>query len=90
MKLAAALDLPGSGVDAVLSWIEGLLCNFRIPATLAALGVRTVDVADLARAAVEDPNAAGNPRPLTVEAAAAIYHAALAASSAADWRVNPQ
>lgn len=90
VKLAAALDLPGSGVDAVLSWIEGLLRNFRIPATLAALGVRTVDVADLARAAVEDPNAAGNPRPLTVEAAAAIYHAALAASSAADWRVNPQ
>jgi alcohol dehydrogenase class IV len=62
--IARALDLPGRGFDAVLSWILSLRRKLGVPHTLAELGVKEADVKAIAADAVKDPTAAANPRPL--------------------------
>lgn len=68
-RLAAWLGLAGAGFGAFLDWILELRQRLGIPHTLHELGIPRDRFAELARMAVEDPTAAGNALPLTVEAA---------------------
>lgn len=79
-SLGAMLGL--SDAEGLLAWLVELLRAFDIPGSLSALGVTRAQVPALAEAAADDANAAGNPRPLTAEAAADILHATLGASPA--------
>lgn len=63
--------------EACLSSIEALLADLGLPTTLSACGVKPEHVEPMVAQAVEDACAAGNPRPLGVEDARALYLAAL-------------
>lgn len=65
--LARALGRSGDGVDAVLGWLLELRADLGIPHTLGELGVPEDAITELAKLALEDPSAAGNPVPLTVD-----------------------
>ncbi len=74
-RLAAYAGISGgaSGLHAhVLGWRDSLA----VPHTLVELGADPAAAADVAADAVKEPPAAGNPRELTEELAAAIYTAA--------------
>jgi alcohol dehydrogenase class IV len=64
--LARHLDLARPGFDALLAWILDLRAQIGIPPNLSTLGVQPLDVPRLAAMALQDPTAAGNPRPLDV------------------------
>ncbi|GBD44771.1 NAD-dependent methanol dehydrogenase [bacterium HR40] len=68
-RLAAFLGLPQPSFGAFLDWILELRQRLGIPHTLQELGIPRDRFDELARMAVEDPTAAGNPTPLTVEVA---------------------
>jgi alcohol dehydrogenase len=68
-RLSAWLGLQPPGFGAFLDWILDLRQRLGIPHTLQELGLPRDRFDELARMAVEDPTAAGNPVPLTVEAA---------------------
>jgi len=74
-RLARYLDLQGS--DAVLNWILSLRKEVGIPNTLPDAGVEVDDVIAMAQAAVLDPSAGGNPKPLTVDEYAKILRHAI-------------
>ena len=59
------LDLRGTGFAAVLAWILEFRQALGVPASLAELGVREDDAKAIAAAAVKDPTAGSNPRPLS-------------------------
>ena len=65
--LARYLDLSSPSFQAVLDWILALREEIGIPADLAAIGVTTAHVTQLAPMAAVDPSVGGNPIPLTVE-----------------------
>ena len=66
-QLARVLDLPGSGLEAVMAWVLDLRQRLNIPHTLEALGFEARHAQLLAQPAAEDPTAPTNPRPLTAE-----------------------
>lgn len=68
-RLAAWLGLPQPGFGAFLDWVLELRQRLGIPHTLHELGIPRERFELLAQMAVEDPTAAGNPTPLTVEVA---------------------
>lgn len=63
-RLAAWLDMPNPGFDAVMNWVLSLRKKIDIPHTLADLGVDTERLDELSKMAAEDPTAAGNPVPV--------------------------
>jgi 4-hydroxybutyrate dehydrogenase len=63
--------------EACLSTIEALLADLGLPTKLSACGVEPEHVEPMAAQAVEDACAAGNPRPLGLDDARALYLAAL-------------
>ena len=70
-KIAAAaayLGIPG-GFDGFYDFVMKLRADLGIPDKLAALGVGTDRIDELAEAAVADPSTGGNPVELTVDAA---------------------
>ena len=64
------------GVDGLLDHIRRLWTDLGVPATLTELGVDPVARDDIARASLDEPPAAGNPRPFTIELATSIFDAA--------------
>ena len=69
---AAYLHIAG-GFDGFVHFVQSLRAALGIPQTLGALGVGRDRIAEMAAMAIEDPTAGGNPVPLTVEAATALY-----------------
>jgi len=70
-KIAAAAAYLGiaGGFDGFYDFVLGLRSDLGIPDKLAALGVGTDRIDELAEAAVADPSTGGNPVELTVDAA---------------------
>jgi len=75
-RLARWLDI-AAGFDGFLGWILTFRRSMRIPHRLAELGVGTEDAETVARMAVADPTAGGNPRPLDVAVARSLFEAAV-------------
>lgn len=75
-RLAAYLGLPMPGFDSFLQFVLELRREVGVPHTLPDLGVDDRHAALIAKMAVEDPSAGGNPVPLTEAGAAAIFAAA--------------
>ena len=75
--LARYLDLAAPGFDAVLDWVLDLRRTLNIPETLSGLGVTAGHVDQLAKMAVVDPSAGGNPLPLTVEGVTGLFYDAI-------------
>ncbi|MHA1601065.1 MAG: iron-containing alcohol dehydrogenase [Alphaproteobacteria bacterium] len=63
-RLAAWLEMPNPGFDAVMNWVLELRKELDIPHTLADLGVNTERLDELSKMAAEDPTASGNPVPV--------------------------
>ncbi|HEY5598907.1 MAG TPA: iron-containing alcohol dehydrogenase [Kiloniellales bacterium] len=63
-RLAAWLELPNPGFDAVMNWVLNLRKEIDIPNTLADLGVNKDRLDELSKMAAEDPTAGGNPVPV--------------------------
>jgi alcohol dehydrogenase class IV len=59
------VNLPDPGFPAVLAWILEFREALRVPASLRELGVREDNAKAIAAAAVTDPTAGSNPRPLS-------------------------
>ena len=76
-RLAAFLELERPDFDGLLGWLLALREAIGIPHTLAGLGVDGARLDEVAAMAVVDPTAAGNPVPLSHEAAETIFKAAL-------------
>lgn len=74
-RLAALLGL-GATFDAFLAALVDLRRRLGVPETLAALGLPRGAAGEVARAALRDPSAAGNPRPLDEAALERLYLAA--------------
>lgn len=75
-RLAAYLGLASPGFDSFLQWVVQLRREVGVPNTLPELGVDDRHAALIAKMAVEDPSAGGNPVRLTEAGAAAIFKAA--------------
>jgi len=76
-RLAAYLGLPlPDDFDSFLQFVLHLRREVGVPHTLPDLGVDDRHAALIAKMAVEDPSAAGNPVPLTEAGAASIFAAA--------------
>ena len=73
---AGYLDIPG-GFDGFAAFVSKFLADLGVPANLGKLGVGDDRIDELAKMAAEDPMAADNPRPLTVEDARALYQSCL-------------
>ncbi|KRE20490.1 alcohol dehydrogenase [Bosea sp. Root483D1] len=74
-RLAAYLGLEPS-FDAFFAWIVTLRRELGVPDTLTAFGVTGLDYGRLAKMAIVDPTAGGNPVPLTEAAAEALFREA--------------
>ena len=66
----------GGGFDGMLDWLVELRSELGVPHTLGELGVGPDRLGLIAPAAVLDPSAGGNPRPLDLEGATRILDAA--------------
>ncbi|KEQ12196.1 iron-containing alcohol dehydrogenase [Endozoicomonas numazuensis] len=66
-RLSLYLELPGQGFGAFFDWVIQLRSDLGIPHTLSELGIGENDAAKVGLMAFEDPSAAGNPLPLSVE-----------------------
>jgi alcohol dehydrogenase class IV len=64
-SIARVLDLPNRDFAAVLAWILDFRKRLGVPHTLGELGVKESDAKYIAAAAVKDPTAGSNPRPLS-------------------------
>ncbi|MCB1972610.1 MAG: iron-containing alcohol dehydrogenase, partial [Geminicoccaceae bacterium] len=71
---AAYMGIAG-GFDGFCAFVQYLNTSLGIPANLTELGVTDPDIDALARDAVADPTAGGNPVPLTLEGARSLYEA---------------
>lgn len=71
---AAYLDIAG-GFDGFLDWVLALRAELGIPDRLAEMGIGDDRFDEMAEMAVVDPTMGGNPVPLTVEAARALFEA---------------
>lgn len=76
-RLAAWLGLSG-GFGAVMDWVLALRAELGIPHTLEGLGVPIEGAGQVARMAVVDPSAEGNPVTLDEAGARAIFDMAMA------------
>ncbi len=76
-RLAAWLELPKPGFDAVMTWVLDLRKEIDIPHTLADLGVRKDRLDELSKMAAEDPTAGGNPVPVGVAELKTMFIAAI-------------
>ncbi|MBN8648874.1 MAG: iron-containing alcohol dehydrogenase [Caulobacterales bacterium] len=65
-RLAAYLGLEAS-FDAFLAWVLELRATLEIPHSLAQIGVDIARIDELAKMAIADPSAGGNPIALTIE-----------------------
>lgn len=74
-RLAAYLGLEPS-FEAFYDWIVTLRRDLGVPETLKAFGVTGIDYGRLAKMAIVDPTAGGNPVPLTEAAAEALFREA--------------
>jgi alcohol dehydrogenase class IV len=74
-RLAAAAAYFGisGGYDGLYAHLAELTGSLGVPQGLSAFGVETSRIDELAAMAVEDPCAGGNPLPLTLDAAKALY-----------------
>ncbi|MCY1297710.1 1,3-propanediol dehydrogenase [compost metagenome] len=77
-RVAAYLGLLPPGFDAFLDFVLELRDEIGVPHTLAELGVDNGQAELIAKMAVVDPSAGGNPRPLSEADTAAIFAAAMA------------
>ncbi|MEZ5866392.1 MAG: iron-containing alcohol dehydrogenase [Geminicoccaceae bacterium] len=75
-RLAAWLGLARQDLDGLIDWVLALRDAIGVPHTLAGLGVDGARFREMAEMAVVDPTASGNPVPLDVDAALAIFEAA--------------
>ena len=78
-RLAAWLGIEG-GFEGFLDWLLTLRAELGVPHTLRELGVPADRFDELAAMAVADPTAGGNPRPLDLAAARALFDQAHAGS----------
>jgi alcohol dehydrogenase class IV len=74
-RLAAYIGLEPS-FEAFYDWIVALRRELGVPETLRAFGVTGIDYGRLAKMAIVDPTAGGNPVPLTEAAAEALFREA--------------
>ena len=74
-RLAAYIGLEPS-FEAFYDWIVALRRELGVPETLKAFGVTGIDYGRLAKMAIVDPTAGGNPLPLTEAAAEALFREA--------------
>ncbi|MNO70375.1 1,3-propanediol dehydrogenase [compost metagenome] len=77
-RIAAYLGLLPPGFEAFLDFVLELRAEIGVPHTLAELGVDDAQAELIAKMAVVDPSAGGNPRPLSEADTAAIFAAAMA------------
>jgi alcohol dehydrogenase len=75
-RAAAYMGIAG-GFDGFLARVEELDALFGFPKGLGAMGVERGRLRELAEMAVVDPTAGGNPVPLTVETAEALFASAM-------------
>lgn len=75
-RLAAYLGIP-DGFDGFHAFVVELNRELRIPENLRALGADPSRIEEYAKLAIVDPTAPGNPVPLTLEAARALYEKAI-------------
>ena len=75
-RLTGWLGLTG-GFDGFMAHLANLRAAAHVPPSLQALGVDDRHAAQVARLAIVDPSAAGNPVPLTEADAHALFRAAL-------------
>jgi alcohol dehydrogenase class IV len=71
-KLAAYLGIEG-GFDGFYNWLIDFSRQLEVPEKMSALGVDKEQIDLLAKMAVEDPSAGGNPIPLTTDITKALY-----------------
>ncbi|NVJ93462.1 MAG: iron-containing alcohol dehydrogenase, partial [Methylocystaceae bacterium] len=71
-KLAAYLGIEG-GFDGFYNWLIEFSRQLEVPEKMSALGVDKEQIDLLAKMAVEDPSAGGNPIPLTTDITKALY-----------------
>ncbi|QHI70703.1 iron-containing alcohol dehydrogenase [Tichowtungia aerotolerans] len=82
-KVADAMGVDTAGMtaeqaaDAAIAAVEKLSADVGIPAGLAELGVQEDKLEEMAKLALVDPCAPGNPRDMSLEDAVSIYKAAL-------------
>lgn len=77
-RLAGWLGLPLPGFESFLQFVLQLRREVGVPHTLPDLGVDDRHAALVAKMAVQDPSASGNPLPLSEAGAAALFQAASA------------
>ncbi len=77
-RLAAWLELPGTGFEACLRWIVELRAAIGIPHTARDLGIEAAKIGRLSQLAAADPTASGNPVPVGEAEMHALYERALA------------
>jgi len=75
-RLAAYMGLPDPGFDSFLRFVLALRTEVGVPHTLPELGVDDRQADLVAEMAVVDPSAGGNPIPLTLADASAIFRSA--------------
>jgi alcohol dehydrogenase class IV len=78
-RLAAYMGLPSATFEAFLEWVLALRAEIGIPTTLRAVGLEAKDADWLAPLALQDPSAAGNPFPMTLENTTGLLKRALGA-----------
>jgi alcohol dehydrogenase class IV len=76
-RLAAWLELDGTGFQAIQDWLLALRTEFKVPHTAAELGVEEERVEELAEMAAQDPTAGGNPVPVGAAELATIFRNSL-------------
>ena len=75
--LCRTLGLSGEGFNDLLDWVLAFRASFGIPESLAEIGVDTGRAADIARMALADNCALGNPRPLDESALQDLFERAV-------------
>ena len=72
-RLAAYMGLPNPGFDSFLAFVLKMREDIGVPHTLGELGVDDSKAGLIAEMAIVDPSAGGNPVPLDLKGAAAIF-----------------
>ncbi|RDD60884.1 iron-containing alcohol dehydrogenase [Ferruginivarius sediminum] len=85
-EIARGLNLRETSGEALIGWVESFNAALDIPRSLAEIGATGADSRMMARVAVEDANAAANPRPLNIESVTAILDRALSGAIAQVFR----
>ena len=75
--LARYLDLDTHDFNGVYQWVMQLCQQLAIPSNLSELGIDDQRADEIATLAMQDPSAAGNPKPLTVDDCKKVFLMAL-------------